>query len=203
MLPCRLLDPDTKASASTRLVLPLAPCPTTAMLRIAAPRYSRIRVPPSGCGCAVGWVDVAPRLPGTTHEGASGGAARLQRSAPEAPSIVGEHALTAREAGRRVVSEEPWHGPTSCGHLRDAAGGPRCQAGSAGLVSRLVGGETWKKRRARRLTSPSDSRTESVVSVALVIVGHRVAFTEAIQHGLQGRKHGRREAHDRSQRDGD
>src|SRR3954463_14022068 len=40
--PWRLLDPDTKASASTKLVLPLAPCPTTAMLRISDPRYSRI-----------------------------------------------------------------------------------------------------------------------------------------------------------------
>jgi len=48
MLPCRLLVPDTKARASTRLVLPLPPCPTTAMLRISDPRYSRIRLPRCG-----------------------------------------------------------------------------------------------------------------------------------------------------------
>jgi hypothetical protein len=42
--PWRLLDPDTKASASTRLVLPLAPCPTTAMFLISLPEYSRMGI---------------------------------------------------------------------------------------------------------------------------------------------------------------
>src|SRR3954468_8863472 len=43
MVPCRFVLPDTKASASTRLVLPLAPCPTTAMFRISEPLYSLIQ----------------------------------------------------------------------------------------------------------------------------------------------------------------
>src|SRR5687767_1771462 len=42
-VPCRLDDPDTKASASTSVVLPLAPCPTTAILRMSSLLYSRIR----------------------------------------------------------------------------------------------------------------------------------------------------------------
>src|SRR6185312_15810303 len=40
--PWRLLDPETKASASTRVVFPLAPCPTTATLRISELLYSRM-----------------------------------------------------------------------------------------------------------------------------------------------------------------
>src|SRR5512146_3552645 len=44
--PCRFELPDTKASASTKLVLPLAPCPTTAMLRISDPLYSLIASTP-------------------------------------------------------------------------------------------------------------------------------------------------------------
>src|SRR6185437_8180640 len=43
--PWRLLAPDTNASASTRVVLPQPPCPTTATLRISELVYSRIRVP--------------------------------------------------------------------------------------------------------------------------------------------------------------
>src|SRR5512140_1073201 len=42
--PCRLDAPDTKASASTSVVLPLAPCPTTAILRMSSLLYSRIKV---------------------------------------------------------------------------------------------------------------------------------------------------------------
>src|SRR5687768_2357088 len=42
MEPCRLLAPETKASASTRLVFPLAPCPMTATFRISEPWYSRM-----------------------------------------------------------------------------------------------------------------------------------------------------------------
>src|SRR5688500_2653883 len=41
--PCRFVAPDTKASASTRLVLPLAPCPTTATFLMSAPWNSRMR----------------------------------------------------------------------------------------------------------------------------------------------------------------
>src|SRR5918911_1144570 len=40
--PCRLLDPETNARASTRLVLPLAPWPTTATFRISELLYSRM-----------------------------------------------------------------------------------------------------------------------------------------------------------------
>src|ERR1051325_1401935 len=40
--PCRLLVPATNARASTREVLPLAPWPTTATLRISGVLYTRI-----------------------------------------------------------------------------------------------------------------------------------------------------------------
>src|SRR5262245_57598272 len=49
--PCRFELPDTKASASTRLVFPLAPCPTTAMLRISDPLYSLIVVDSRAKAC--------------------------------------------------------------------------------------------------------------------------------------------------------
>ena len=54
MEPWRLLVPETKARASTSVVLPLAPCPTTAMLRIASLRYSRMN-PPHPCGDCRAW----------------------------------------------------------------------------------------------------------------------------------------------------
>ena len=42
MVPLRLLDPDTKANASTSVVFPQAPCPTTATFRISSALYSFI-----------------------------------------------------------------------------------------------------------------------------------------------------------------
>src|SRR4030042_648429 len=45
MRPCRLLEPATKARASTRLVLPLPPWPTTATFLIADVPYSFIGYP--------------------------------------------------------------------------------------------------------------------------------------------------------------
>src|SRR5471032_518045 len=43
--PCRLLVPETKARASTSVVLPLEPCPTTAMFRMASLLYSFMNSP--------------------------------------------------------------------------------------------------------------------------------------------------------------
>ena len=60
--PCRLLLPDTNARASTSVVLPLAPCPTTATFLIASLLYSFIR--PSAVPDGDAWLPEIPHWDG-------------------------------------------------------------------------------------------------------------------------------------------
>src|SRR5207302_7755709 len=131
MLPWRLLDPETKASASTRLVLPLAPCPTTAMLRISELLYSRIlthlvRL----CEPADMWGGAQPRaqrvvakiiaeILGGDGDGTAGLPAVADArehdrfagecGAPEAPGFVSENPLSPRWPVSNWTSRNPWH----------------------------------------------------------------------------------------------
>src|SRR5689334_14038290 len=158
--PCRFELPDTKASASTKLVLPLAPCPTTAMLRISDPLYSLIASTPFSSEGLRQSADargvVEPRAQGVVvdrvvergevHLYSSGAAAcdvdrgenegvALEDGAPQFPRVVGEFADGRLRAWCGAPARQIGHamrgpGPWETGGRRGVSQEGKADAGS-------------------------------------------------------------------------
>src|SRR6185437_12409136 len=135
--PWRLLDPETKASASTKVVFPLAPCPTTATLRISELLYSRM----------VGSSAVGP-LTATGDAGSDHGDGAPGSSRSRSPSFAMLATVPGRSKGARRF-------------LEDA--NARCPAEQpTELVDRRVDQMKfgWTRDGARRFALVADAREE-------------------------------------------
>src|SRR5687768_2852328 len=149
MEPCRLLAPETKASASTRLVFPLAPCPTTATFRISELLYSLIG------GFLLG--AMVPRGPGVSKVCTR--SVRVTRSALRVVCAI----RTARQSESEL---------TRIAHCADHA---QCAARSGGHISLPTSGASAS---IRRRSSSVVSARRNREGAAIARVGSRASLRQ-------------------------